>query len=237
MKPLAMKSPRKSEGLLATTSPATRIGRDEAGDGDARPQGREAAAQQHEEGQQDERSGPVGRAQRQSRRRVRHERLEHACRWTVGSENGKGPTERTRPTKSSTRKKARSRQRTNAAATSGEDGHGVGGGQEPDVLGVANGRRRPGARVIGAVEVPVAEAPDDVRRIRGGRGRRDRLGVLQDVDAVGRLHLEARDPPEAGAQGQDRRCAARWRGRGARSTPAARPRRRGSTGSGPLPRK
>jgi hypothetical protein len=35
----------------------------------------------------------------------------------VGWENGNGPTERISPTKSSTRKKARSRQRTNAAAT------------------------------------------------------------------------------------------------------------------------
>ena len=40
----------------------------------------------------------------------------------VGFENGKGPTERISPTKSSTRKKARSRQRTNAAATRARTG-------------------------------------------------------------------------------------------------------------------
>ena len=40
----------------------------------------------------------------------------------VGWENGKGPTESTRPTKSSRRKKARSRQRTNAAATRASTG-------------------------------------------------------------------------------------------------------------------
>ncbi len=36
---------------------------------------------------------------------------------SVGWENGKGPTESTSPTKRSSRKKARSRQRTNADAT------------------------------------------------------------------------------------------------------------------------
>ena len=40
----------------------------------------------------------------------------------VGCENGKGPTERIRPTKSITRKKARSRQRTKADATSASTG-------------------------------------------------------------------------------------------------------------------
>jgi hypothetical protein len=41
---------------------------------------------------------------------------------TVGLEKGKGPTERISPTNSSTRKKARSRQRTNAAATRARTG-------------------------------------------------------------------------------------------------------------------
>ncbi len=41
---------------------------------------------------------------------------------SVGLENGNGPTERISPTNSSTRKKARSRQRTNAAATSERTG-------------------------------------------------------------------------------------------------------------------
>ncbi len=41
---------------------------------------------------------------------------------TVGWVKGNGPTESTRPTKRSRRKKARSRQRTNAAATSATTG-------------------------------------------------------------------------------------------------------------------
>ena len=44
-----------------------------------------------------------------------------------------------------------------------------------------------------------------------GRRRRrgDGLGELEDVDPVGRLHLQSRDPPQAGAEGEDRDAEAR----------------------------
>ena len=45
-----------------------------------------------------------------------------ALPMVVGSPKGKGPTERISPTNSSTRKKARSRQRTKAAATKARTG-------------------------------------------------------------------------------------------------------------------
>ena len=56
--------------------------------------------------------------------------------------------------------------------------------------------------MVGAVEVPVPEAPDDVGRVRRRRRGGDGLRVLEDIDPVGRLDLEAGHPPEAGPQRQ-----------------------------------
>ncbi len=71
-----------------------------------------------------------------------------------------------------------------------------------DVLGVLDRRLGPGPEAVRTVEVPVTEAPDDLGGKRGPAGRLHRLGVLEDIDAVGRLDLEADRPPE-GHQGRE----------------------------------
>ena len=70
------------------------------------------------------------------------------------------------------------------------------GYQQADVLGEADGRIGPRAQMVGPVEVPVAEPAQDLGRVGGLRGRRDGLGVLEHVDAVGRLDLEPGHPPD-----------------------------------------
>ena len=67
---------------------------------------------------------------------------------------------------------------------------------QPEVLGVGHRGLGPGPEPVGPVEVPVAQPPDDLRGQRGPTGGRDGLGVLEDVDPVGRLHLEAHRPPQ-----------------------------------------
>ena len=122
---------------------------------------------------------------------------------SVGLENGKGPHREHQADEEEDEEIGPLAPAHERRRHQGEHRHRVGGRQLDDVLGVADRRVGPRAGVVGAVEVPVAEAADDVGRVGGGRGRGDRLGELEDVDAVGRLHLEAGDPPQARPQGQD----------------------------------
>ena len=84
----------------------------------------------------------------------------------------------------------------------GQRRDGEAGPDEPQVLGVGHRRLGPGPDPVRAVEVPVAEAADDLRGQRGPAGGRDGLGVPEDVDPVGRLDLEADGPPQ-GDQGAE----------------------------------
>ena len=121
VKLLAMVSPRNSDGLLATTSPATRMAvtrpatwkRDHRAERPL-PSSMKSASST---------SGVARSVERSARPAVVS--VMNALRTpptAVGFENGKGPTERISPTKSRSRKKARSRQRTNAAATRARTG-------------------------------------------------------------------------------------------------------------------
>src|SRR5580692_987558 len=121
VKPLAMKSPAKIEGLFATTSPATRRAvtspttwtRDHRADSPL-PSNMKRAKRT---------SGVARSVERSARPAVVSVMNDFSTLPTaVGLENGKGPTERISPTKSSTRKKARSRQRTKAADTRARTG-------------------------------------------------------------------------------------------------------------------
>ena len=73
---------------------------------------------------------------------------------------------------------------------------------EGDALRVVDRRLGPRAHPVGPVEVPVPEAPEDLRGQRGGAGGRHGLGVFEDVDPVGGLDLQADGPPQRGQGGQ-----------------------------------
>src|SRR3984957_15196397 len=118
---LAIVSPRKRDGLLATTRPATRMAvmrpamwkRDHSAVSPL-PRSMKSASRT---------SGVARSVERSARPAVVFVMNDLRTPPTaVGWENGKGPTERINPTKRSRRKKARSRQRTNAEATRASTG-------------------------------------------------------------------------------------------------------------------
>ena len=121
----------------------------------------------------------------------------------VGSVKGNGPTASTNPDEEQDEEEGPFTPADESGRDEGEKRDGVGGGDQRDVLRVADGRVRPRAQVVAAVEVPVPETPEDLGHVGGGRRRRDRLRELQDVHAVGGLHLEPGHPPHARAEGED----------------------------------
>ena len=97
-----------------------------------------------------------------------------------------------------------------AVAPPGDRGAGEGGGrnrearqEQRDAPHVGDRRLGPGPELVAAVEEPVTEAADDLRRERGERDRSDRLGVAKDVEPVARLDREPRDPPQRRHGDQD----------------------------------
>ena len=76
-----------------------------------------------------------------------------------------------------------------------ERGHQVGDEDEDRPLGVRGARLDPRPQPVAAVEEPVAEPAEDLVGQRRARDDPQRLGVLQDVEAVGALRPQARDPP------------------------------------------
>ena len=229
-----MVSPRKREGLLATTRPATRMAvtspamwkRDHS-----------AVSPLPSSMKRASRTSGVARSVERSARPavvfVMNDLRAPPISRRVGEREG--PDREHQPHEEEQQEEGALAPAHERGRHQGDHGHGVGGGQEGEVLGVADGGRRPGAEVVGAVEVPVPEAPDDVGRVRRGRRRGDGLRVLEDVDAVGRLDLEAGHPPEAGPQREHADAQRRCRRRGAMSTPSGPPRHRGSRGAGATP--
>ena len=153
---------------------------------------------------------------------------------TVGSEKGNGPTERTRPTKIKHDEVGPLAPAHEAAATSEKTGTAYEVAKS-QALGVAGRRVGPRARGVAAVEVPVAQAADHLGGVRGGRGRRDGLGVLEDVDPVSGLDQQAGHPPQACAQGEDADAQRGVDGLAPGRLAAGRRRRRSATGSGATP--
>ncbi len=68
-------------------------------------------------------------------------------------------------------------------------------GDHPCGLGVVTRRSDPRAESVLAVEVPVAQAAQDLRRLRGARHRLERLAVGENVHPVAGLGDQTRDPP------------------------------------------
>ena len=77
-----------------------------------------------------------------------------------------------------------------------EGRHGEARCEQPGALLEPDGRLLPGPEPVASVEVPVTEAADDLRGERGPRYRRERLGVLEDVDAVGAFDAKPGDPEQ-----------------------------------------
>ena len=224
-----MVSPRKIEGLLATTRPATRTAvtmptterRDHSAVSPLASSMKSASST----------SGVARSVERRARPAVVSVMNDLSWRADDGRVGeGEGPHGQDQADEEEEEEEGALAPAHERGRHQGHHRHGVGGRQEPDVLGVADGGVGPRARVVAPVEVPVAEAPDDVRRVGGGRRRGDGLGVLEDVDAVGGLHLETRHPPEAAPQREDADAERRAAARDARSTPAGPRPRRGSTG-------
>ena len=163
--------------------------------------GGDPGTEEHGEPQQDERGGPVRGPHGQAGRGVGHDRAqqptearrpgvgigahrEHGAHHDEQDEIGPVPPPH------------------GDGGEEGQEGHGEAGGDQPEVLRVGHRGLGPAAHPVRAVEVPVAQAPEDLGGQGGGAGGRDGLGVLEDVDAVGRLHLEAHGPPQ-GHQGAE----------------------------------
>ena len=91
-------------------------------------------------------------------------------------------------------------------------------------------RLGPVADAVDAVEEPVPEPAQHLARQRRERHDLQRLGELQDVEAVAALRPQPGDPPQRREQRQQRRCArsrpARAASRPRRSTPRRRSRAR-----------
>ena len=196
-----MVSPLNSDGVVGDHQRADQHRRDHPHQREAPVQRGHPAAEEHGQAEEDHRRGPVGRAQRQAGRGVGHEGLEHAAdggRVGVG-ERPDREDHADHDQQDEVRALPPAQER---GHDDGQHGHGVRGDQQPDVLGEADGGLGPRAEVVGAVEVPVAEAPEHLRGVRGGRRRRDRLGVLEHVDAVAGLDHQPGDPPQAGEQAE-----------------------------------
>ena len=161
----------------------------------------DAGAEQHGDAQREQRGGPVGRAQRQAGRGLRHERLqgvtqpggisvrvdadgEHQSHRRDEDEEGPVPPAG------------------EDGGDEGESGHREAERQGDELLGQLDRRRHPGPEAIGPVEVPVPQPPEHLNRSGGLADRLDGLGGLEDGDAVAALDGEPGDPPEGDHQGQ-----------------------------------
>ena len=81
-------------------------------------------------------------------------------------------------------------------ADGAEDRQGEARDEEPRALLKLDGRLQPGSEPVAPVEVPVAEPAHDLGGERGSGDGGERLGVLQDVDAVGAFYAQPDDPEQ-----------------------------------------
>ena len=157
--------------------------------------GADPGAEEHGQSEDDQGRGPVGRAQGQPGRGVHQERLDgraHLRRIGIGV----GPDGQHHAHHGDQHEVGPVPPPGEGGGDEAQHRHGEAGADQPQVLGVGHRRLGPGPQPVRPVEVPVAQSPDDLRGQRGPAGGRHRLGVLEDVDPVGRLHLEPDGPPQ-----------------------------------------
>ncbi len=173
-----------------------------AGPAGANGEGGDPGAEQQAQAQQDERDDPVGRPQRQFGGGVGPGGLDqppegrgvlegigahgqdHAAQDQGDGEGPVAPPD-------------------HHSGRHADDGDQKAHHDQPRPLEVPGRGRGPGTQLVLAVEVPVAQAPQHLRREGGGRDGGYRLGVLEDVQPVGPLGPEPGHPPHRHAQAED----------------------------------
>ena len=141
-----------------------------------------------------QRDGASRAAQREPEARRLGEHL-NSRPSTDGSPYGLAPTATDDPISMTNTKNARWRHRTSARRNEREHRQRKAHRDQPQVLRVPDARLDPGTDLVAAVEEPVAKAAEHLARQRGLRHGRERLGELQDVEAVPLWIGKPDDPP------------------------------------------